>query len=84
MDYVQNQVSATFTQTVADYYCNWIKDVTSLNDMTGNSLWPVAQELAAKYGVRIASYTRGTEIKVWGKSVSDYSQAFRQPTYDNV
>ena len=76
---------AKLTATVADYYCKWIAEVDSLSDLTGNSLWTVAQELAAKYGVQIASYNRGDTISVCGKTdYTDYTQAFRAPQYDKV
>ena len=83
MDDVRKNITDTIT---ADYYCNWINGVTSLNDLTGNSLWTVAQEIYAKSNktLKIASYTRGAEIKVWGKSISDYTQVFRAPVYDNL
>ena len=82
MDTLRN--ASGLEATTVDYYCNWINTVTDLNPQTGNTLWTVAQEIYAKTGVQLGHYTRGTEIKVWNKSVSDYSQAFRAPVYANL
>ena len=82
MDTLRN--ASGLEATTVDYYCNWINTVTDLNPQTGNTLWTVAQEIYAKTGVQLGNYTRGTEIKVWNKSVSDYSQAFRAPVYANL
>ena len=85
-DWAMDELRSTsgLDATTVDYYCNWISTVTDLNPQTGNTLWTVAQEIYAKTGVQLGNYTRGTEIKVWGKSVSDYSQAFRAPVYANL
>lgn len=82
MDTLRN--ASGLEATTVDYYCNWINTVTDLNPQTGNTLWTVAQEIYAKTGVKLDHYYRGTEIKVWDKSVSDYSQAFRAPVYANL